>query len=155
MPDEMREKIDHREITNENIKIINMKFLCYLPPATQVEIQILKKLSKIFSIRKIFEEQKWGIQKKKHEHVQLAGSRPITVAREEIKCSIFRLTEIIVFWYYVSFYYSYSMTTFGIFLCVCCKGLMTQSINSSPLCNQCYHVIMQSPGFFSVEHIFI
>lgn len=34
MPDEMREKIDHREITNKNIKIINMKFLCYLPQAT-------------------------------------------------------------------------------------------------------------------------
>lgn len=28
---------------------------------------------------------------KKPEHVQLAGSRPITVAREEIKCSIFSI----------------------------------------------------------------
>lgn len=34
MPDEMHEKIDHREITNKNIKIMNMKFLSYLPPAT-------------------------------------------------------------------------------------------------------------------------
>lgn len=30
MFDEMREKIDYREIINKNIKIINMKFFCYL-----------------------------------------------------------------------------------------------------------------------------
>lgn len=130
MPDEMREKIDHGEITNKNYEISLLFTPSYIGRNTNIE-----KIKLDFFNTKNIWRTKMRYLEKKHEHVQLAGSRPITVAREEIKCSIFRLTEIIVFWYYVSFYYSYSMTTFGIFLCICCKGLMTQSINSSPLRN--------------------